>query len=180
MNKETKELDMVEEANKFWKPHINIAFFHFKQDGCSCGKGKKCKTPGNHPITWQGHPMKPIYNRIRINTYVELDDFIYDYDVAIYPALSEILVLKFDRDADISCLDNTDETPEFINEEDCFLIYKHPADISVKSGMIQVYGYDVEVIYEDVVKLTPSSEWINPIENKIQELPSEILALIQE
>jgi len=183
MNKETKELDMVEEALKFWKHHINIAFYHclLSIACCSCGEGKECKTPGNHPITWQGHPMKPVYNRIRINTYVELDDFIYDYDVAMYPALSEIIVIKINVDVDIPCLYNSEKTPEFVNEDDdYFLIYKYPTDISIKSGTIQLDGYDVEVIYEDVVKLTPYCEWICPIENKIQELPGEILKLISK
>jgi len=160
---------------------IYLALYHFiiEEDGyCSCKKGRKCKTPGAHLIDYHDRPMDPLKNLYRIQSYDELDDT--DYDIALYPALSNICVIKIDRDADIPCLDNINGTPEFINKDDSFLIYRCPKDIKIEDKLITVDGYDVEIMYENTVTFSPDCEWINPIENKIQELPSEILALIQK
>ncbi|MCU7837541.1 MAG: hypothetical protein KZQ83_20155 [gamma proteobacterium symbiont of Taylorina sp.] len=52
MNKVNKKLGMVEEAYKVGKQHISMAFYHciLNDGGCSCGEGKNCNTPGDHPI----------------------------------------------------------------------------------------------------------------------------------
>jgi hypothetical protein len=181
-NKNTGLPDETRDLYKLALNEIYITLNHYimEEDGyCSCPKEKKCKFPGAHPIAYHGRPMDPLKNLYRIQSYDELDDT--DYDIAIYPSLSNILVLKLNADVYIPCLENTEETPEFVNEYgDYFLIYRCPKNVNIEGKLITIDGYDIEVIYENTVTLNPDCEWEFSIDNKIQDLPSEILALIEK